>query len=102
MSFIDLAIKWAGPILQGQARHAITGLGVALVSYGVIQSDQQAQFVSIAMGIVVYLAGAGFSAYEKVEKGESWEKALAEAFAERKQQPTLTATDLKNPNTPPI
>lgn len=47
------------------ARHALTGVAGFLVGTGALQSDQQAQFVSIAAGIVIWLAGYGWSALQK-------------------------------------
>lgn len=94
MSLIDLAIKWAGPILRGQVRHILTGAAGALVAAGALQGDQQTQFVTIGSGVVVYLGTVAFSAWEKIEKGEAWEKALSEAFAAAR--PVVNPNDPKN------
>ncbi len=52
-------------LVSAGARHALTGLGGFLVASGAIQGDQQTQFVQIAGGIVVWLAGYAWSAANK-------------------------------------
>lgn len=57
-----------GKIVLGFIRHSVSGLGTGLVTQGILQSDQQTQFV----GSVMFLVGVGFSAYDKVQaKGAS-------------------------------
>jgi hypothetical protein len=55
-------VSW---VIASAARHALTGLGGVLVTAGAIQPVQQDQFVVMATGIAVWLAGLAWSAAEK-------------------------------------
>lgn len=71
------------------ARHALTGISGALIANGAIQNDQQAQFISIATGIIVWLAGFAWSAMQK--------KAMVNAVASA-SPPLNTATPNEAPH----
>lgn len=80
MSILSAVVKFAAPILKGQVRHLVTALAGALVAAGAITPDQQTSFITIATGIVVWIAASAWSAYDKVQKGMKLEDALAYAF----------------------
>lgn len=52
-------------IVGAAVRHAMSAFAGILVANGAVQSDQAAQFVSIGTGIVIWLAGYGWSAVQK-------------------------------------
>lgn len=52
-------------VVAGQARHVLTAAGVWMAGHGLIQSDQQDQFVQIGVGAALYLLGAGWSWWQK-------------------------------------
>lgn len=53
------------PIVTGVVRHVITGAATALGGAGVLSSDQQTQFVSIASATLLYGVSLGWSAWQK-------------------------------------
>lgn len=52
-------------LVTAGARHALTGIAGALVAHGALSNDQTAQFIQIAVGIAVWLAGYAWSAANK-------------------------------------
>lgn len=52
-------------MVSATARHLLTGIAGALATAGVIQGDQQTQFVAIAGSIVLWSAGLIWSAMQK-------------------------------------
>lgn len=64
------------PIVSGQLRGVLTGLGAVLVAHGAIESDQESAFVNMGLGIASYAAGALWSAVSKWIKAREVQKAL--------------------------
>src|ERR1700722_12793610 len=52
-------------IILGQVRAVLTGVAGTLIGLGAIQSDQKEAFIQIVSGIVMYVVGALWSAYQK-------------------------------------
>lgn len=55
----------AKPVIAGLARHAFTAAAGALASYGLIQTDQEAQFEDGGVAVVLFVAGATWSWFQK-------------------------------------
>jgi hypothetical protein len=53
------------PVIAGLARHAFTAAAGALASYGLIQPDQMTQFEDGGVAVVLFLAGAAWSYWQK-------------------------------------
>jgi|SRR3984957_15696759 len=52
-------------IILGQVRAVLTGVAGYLITAGALQSNQQEAFIQIASGIIMYVVGALWSAYQK-------------------------------------
>lgn len=65
------------PLITGLARHAMTAAAGALAGLGAIQTDQQTQFISIGSGILVWLAGYAWSAWQKRQQVKAIDRAKA-------------------------
>jgi hypothetical protein len=52
-------------VLAGQARHILTGLSGAVAASAGLSHDQQTQFVTGGVAVILYLAGAGWSFMQK-------------------------------------
>lgn len=61
-SFYDIA----KPIVAGQVRHVLTGIGAVLTAKGALDPGVTGQFVEIFSGFAMYLIGAGWSWWQKI------------------------------------
>ena len=81
------------PILMGQLRHGLTLVAGALVTHGIIKSDQSSAFIEIGIAIILYLIGAGYSWYQKI--GQAKIKTKLEILSNKvKAIPAISSTIL--------
>ena len=52
-------------VLAGQARHILTGLSGAVAASAGLSHDQQTQFITGGVAVILWVAGAGWSFMSK-------------------------------------
>ena len=55
----------AKPVIAGLARHGLTALAGIMAANGFIQTDQESQFIDGGVAVVLFVAGAAWSWWQK-------------------------------------